>query len=209
MPVTQPGANTSSSPWRGMPGAFGRRRACCTSVPPPSAKNSQKEPDLPPVHHPVLASLHPAQVAVESGGAEELEVRRGLSAERDAMWSFVPAKAQPRGLWHAMEHHPGTGRAYVFGRRKDAVGLKWPQLLEPLGITNFDTDGGGADERHIEPKKPHVGKENTQHIERKHLNVRTRIKRLMRRTIGFSKTEQMHALVIGLFSHRYEFGQAR
>jgi IS1 family transposase len=42
----------------------------------------------------------------------------------------------------------------------------------------------------------------------KHINLRTRIKRLMRRTICFSKTEQMHDLVIGLFINRYEFGQA-
>ena len=50
------------------------------------------------------------------------------------------------------------------------------------------------------------GKENTQKIESKHMNLRTRIKRLVRRTICFSKTEQMHDLVIGLFINRYEFG---
>jgi insertion element IS1 protein InsB len=47
-----------------------------------------------------------------------------------------------------------------------------------------------------------------QKIESKHINLRTRIKRLVRRTICFSKTEQMHDLVIGLFINRYEFGQA-
>jgi insertion element IS1 protein InsB len=36
--------------------------------------------------------------------------------------------------------------------------------------------------------------------------LRTRIKRLVRRTICFSKTERMHDLVIGLFINRYEFG---
>ncbi len=35
-----------------------------------------------------------------------------------------------------------------------------------------------------------------------------RIKRLVRRTICFSKTERMHDLVIGLFINRYEFGRA-
>jgi insertion element IS1 protein InsB len=34
----------------------------------------------------------------------------------------------------------------------------------------------------------------------------TRIKRLVRRTICFSKTERMHDLVIELFINRYEFG---
>ena len=42
----------------------------------------------------------------------------------------------------------------------------------------------------------------------KHINLRTRIKRLVRRTICFSKTECMHDLVIGLFINRYEFGVA-
>ena len=44
-------------------------------------------------------------------------------------------------------------------------------------------------------------------IESKHINLRTRIKRLVRRTLCFSKTEQMHDLVIRLFINRYEFGQ--
>ena len=39
------------------------------------------------------------------------------------------------------------------------------------------------------------------------INLRTRIKRLARRTICFSKTEPMHDLVIGLFINRYEFGR--
>jgi len=37
-------------------------------------------------------------------------------------------------------------------------------------------------------------------------NLRTRIKRLVRRTICFSKTTTMHDLVLGLFINRYEFG---
>jgi insertion element IS1 protein InsB len=41
---------------------------------------------------------------------------------------------------------------------------------------------------------------------RKHLTLRTRIKRLMRKTICFSKSIQMHDIVIGLFINRYEFG---
>jgi insertion element IS1 protein InsB len=36
--------------------------------------------------------------------------------------------------------------------------------------------------------------------------LRTRIKRLTRKTICFSKSMQMHDIVIGLFINRYEFG---
>jgi len=51
-----------------------------------------------------------------------------------------------------------------------------------------------------------VGKEHMQKIESKHISLRTRIKRLVCRTICFSKSEYMHDLVIGLFVNRYESG---
>jgi insertion element IS1 protein InsB len=82
------------------------------------------------------------------------------------------------------------------------------ELWEPFGITHFYTDGWGAYERHIAPVQHHVGKENTQKIESNHLNLRTRIKRLVRRTLCFSTTTTMHDLVLGLFINRYEFGVA-
>ena len=86
--------------------------------------------------------------------------------------------------------------------------MRLQALLEPFGITKYYTDGWGAYERHLEAEQHHVGKENTQEIESKHINLRTRIKRLVRRTLCFSKTEQMHDRVIGLFINRYEFGRA-
>ncbi len=154
----------------------------------------------------LLAILNPEQVEVELCGADELAERRGFPSELDEMWSFVARKSNPRWLWHAIDHHTGQVLAYVFGRRKDNVFLKLKKLLEPFGITKFYTDGWGAYERHIDPEKHRVGKDKTQKIESKHINLRTRIKRLVRRTICFSKTERMHDLVIGLFINRYEFG---
>ena len=50
------------------------------------------------------------------------------------------------------------------------------------------------------------GKRHTQQIERKHLTLRTRIKRLARKTICFSRSIELHDIVIGLFVNRYEFG---
>ena len=78
--------------------------------------------------------------------------------------------------------------------------IQLQELLEPFGITRYYTDGWGAYERHIDADKHRVGKDNTQKIESKHINLRTRIKRLVRRTICFSKTEHRHDLVMGLFS---------
>jgi len=160
------------------------------------------------VNHLLLALVNPDHVEVEVGRADELDQRRGWSSELDEMWSYVRAKSNPRWLWPAIDHPTGAVLAYVFGRRQDAVFLQLKALLEPFGMTRYDTDGWGAYDRHVEPDKHTVGKENTQKIESKPTTLRTRIKRLVRRTICFSKTERMHDLVIGLLINRYEFGQA-
>jgi len=80
------------------------------------------------------------------------------------------------------------------------------QLLESFGVSRFYTDHWGAYARQLKPKRHFPGKRQTQRIERKHLTLRTRIKRLARKTICFSKSIQMHDLVIGLFVNWYEFG---
>ena len=59
--------------------------------------------------------------------------------------------------------------------------------------------------RHLAPEQPEVGKRYTQQLERKHLTLRTRIKRLVRKTICFPKSIELHNLVIGLFINRFEF----
>ena len=159
------------------------------------------------MNHTVLASGPPEQVEVEICRADELEVCRGLSSECDEMWSYVGKKAHPRRLWHAIDHYTGQVLAYVFGRRKDEVFLRLQALLEPFGITRYYTDGWGTYERRVDAEKHTVGKEHMQRIESKHINLRTRIKRLVRRTICFSKTERLHDVVIGLFINRYEFGR--
>jgi insertion element IS1 protein InsB len=129
-----------------------------------------------------------------------------VEAELDEMWSFVQSKQQQRWLWHALDHNTGEVLAYVLSDHKDSAFLELKTLLAPFGITQFYTDGWGAYERHLEPVFHTVGKANTQTIERKHLTLRTRIKRLARKTICFSKSTWLHDVVIGLFINRYEFG---
>ncbi len=68
------------------------------------------------MNHAVLASLNPAQVEVEICRADELDQRRGMTSELDEMWAYVAKKANPRWLWHAIDHHTGKVLAYVFGR---------------------------------------------------------------------------------------------
>ena len=78
----------------------------------------------------------------------------------------------------------------------------------PLGITRSLTDGWRAYERNLEAEQHTVGKANIQKIKSKRINRHTRIKRLVRRTICFFKTERMHDVVLGLFINQDEFGVA-
>ena len=50
-----------------------------------------------------------------------------------------------------------------------------------------------------------VGKLTMQKIERKHLTLRTRLKRLARKTLCFSRSRVMHDLLIGLYMNQVEF----
>jgi insertion element IS1 protein InsB len=150
------------------------------------------------VNQPLLYTLEPSAV--------EVVINRVEDAEVDEMWSFVGKKAEQRWLWHAIDHRTGTVLAYVFGRRKDEVFVQLKVLLEPFGITRYHTDYWGAYARHLDPEEHAPGKRHTQQIERKHLTLRTRIKRLVRKTMCFSKSIELHDIVIGLFVNRYEFG---
>jgi insertion element IS1 protein InsB len=103
----------------------------------------------------------------------------------------------------AKQRHRTEGNA----RRQGHIFLKLNELLEPFEISRFNTYGLGAYKRHLDTHKHVVGKQHPQRIESKHI-MRTRTKRLVRRTICFSKTEKMHDIVIGLFVNCYAFGVA-
>jgi insertion element IS1 protein InsB len=160
----------------------------------------KKEAVLESVNTALLRTLKPDEMTVD--------IQRAGETEMDEMWSFVGKKSNQRWLWHAIDHHTGAVLAYVFGRRKDKVFLQLKALLEPFGFTRFYTDHWGAYSRHLDEDVHSPGKRNTQKIERTHLTLRTRIKRLVRKTICFSKTIQMHDIVLGLFVNRYAFGRA-
>ena len=133
-------------------------------------------------------------------------IRRVKEAELDEMGSVVGGKKRPRWLWGALDHQTGRILAYVFGRREDQAFLKLKALLEQFGIRRFYTDGWGTYRRYLDPHRQVVGKRRTQQLARKHLTLRTQIKRLVRKTICFSRSVQMHEIVIGLFINRFEFG---
>ena len=88
-----------------------------------------------------------------------------------------------------------------------------PQLLELLNGLNLNisavySDNNFAYHDSISSEILQTGKKNTQKIERKHLTLRTRLKRLARKTICFSKSLHMHKIMIGLLINVLEFGHA-
>jgi len=95
----------------------------------------------------------------------------------------------------------------VLGNRTDPIFLALQALLKPFGIIRYDTDKWGAYRRYLPPDQHVIGKLPMQKIERKHLTLRTRLKRLARQTFCFSRSTVMHDTVIGLFINRYEFGR--
>ncbi len=136
----------------------------------------------------------------------QVEIVKIEEVELDEMWSFVGKKSNQRWLWHAIVHNTHEILAYHFGKRTDKAFKALQKKLTCFDIDFYFTDDWGAYDRHLPASKHLLGKQYTQAIERKHLTLRTRIKRLARRTICFSKLEKMHDIVIGLFINRYEFG---
>ena len=131
----------------------------------------------------------------------------GIEAELDERWGCVGDQETARWLGHAIDHHTGQMLAYVMGNRVDQVFLALQALLEPFGIRRYYADKWGAYRRHLPPGQRVIGKPLMQKVKRKHLMLRTRLKRLARQTPCFSRSAAMHGAVIGLFSNQYEFAR--
>jgi insertion element IS1 protein InsB len=126
----------------------------------------------------------------------------------DEMWGRVYCKKTPCWLWHAMDHDIGEIIAYVFGAREYEVLQKLLTVLSKLNveITRVFSDDNFAYHDAIPRDILQTGKRNTQRIERKHLTFRTRLKRLARKTICYSKSVEMHKTIFGLLINTLEFG---
>ena len=130
-----------------------------------------------------------------------------ISAEMDEMWSYYHDKSHQVWLWWAVDHETNVPLAYTFGTREHKYLDELLDLLEPFSIGTVYADNNYAYLEKISPDKLVSGKKNTQKIERDHLTLRTRIKRLGRKTICFSKSKEIHIAVIGTFINIVFFGR--
>ena len=94
----------------------------------------------------------------------------------------------------------GNVVAYVIGSRHHDMLWQLTDLIYSLNlnITAVYSDDNFAYHDVIPSHTLYTGKINTQKIERKHLSFRTRLKRLARKTICFSKSHSMHNILLGL-----------
>ena len=124
----------------------------------------------------------------------------------DEMWGRVNSKKTPCRLWHAINHENGDVVAFVLGNREEHNFKALKKLLKSLKISKFYTDANWAYIENLPKSKLVVSKKNTQKIERKHLTFRTRLKLLARKTICYSKSLEMHKIVVSLMINVLEFG---
>ena len=121
--------------------------------------------------------------------------------EVDEFWSFVGKKANQRWTWYGFDRERKRIVASVNGRRTDANCRALSEKVKRAKVKLFHTDQWGSYPKVLPTKQHQIGKMGTLNIERRNLTFRTRIKRLQRRTICFSKSEVMHDAVIKLHIH--------
>jgi insertion element IS1 protein InsB len=127
----------------------------------------------------------------------------------DEFWSFVQSKKNQRWTWYAIERKSGCILAWHNGKRADKDFLVLWNYLQVFAIEKYYTDDWGSYSKYIPPENHRTGKDKTWKIERKNLNFRTHLKRLNRKTICFSKNEQVHDNVIGMYIGAYYYRKGK
>ena len=129
------------------------------------------------------------------------------AVELDEFWSFVGKKKNQR--WTRLGLTTSTRRvgAVRRGRRTDANCRKLLEKYQNSRIKKFASDDWQSSQKCVPAERHYIGKDKTQRIERKNLNLRIHLKRLGRETIAFSKNEEMHDAVLNLYIQHGNFRQ--
>ena len=119
-------------------------------------------------------------------------------------------------LYEARNSNAGAGEsktlatgqvvAFVFGRRTHATFRRLQAVLAAgWAVAQWLTDAWDAYQVCLPAGQRQAGKKPLQRLERKHLTLRTRLKRLMRKTICFSKKQFFHDGLITRFIFHFFF----
>jgi len=132
--------------------------------------------------------------------------------ELDELWSFVLKRANKRWIWIALCRRTRQVVAYVIGDRSQASCQKlWQKIPSAYRSGHCYSDFWEAYQLVI-PAEQHTaaGKETglTAHVERWNNTLRQRLGRFVRKSLSFSKSDQMHELCLRLFLHGYNLSLA-
>lgn len=145
--------------------------------------------DLPPVE----SSLLPAEI-------EDV-------LELDELWSFVGGKAQERWLWLALCRRTRQVVAYWIGDRSEMGALQLWRRIPRDYVRCASFSDRWQPYTHIFDLQRHrmVGKEEgqTAHVERWFNTLRQRLARFTRKTLAFSKRDDLHDGLVRLFIYHY------
>ncbi len=135
-----------------------------------------------------------------------LRFQDGDELELDEMWSFVLQRKNKVWLWLALCRRTRQIVAYALGCRGEATcRLLWSRI--PMRYRHsFCYSDFWAAYAQVVPPEQHERSEKkgkTNHIERWNNTLRQRVGRFVRRTLSFSKTDEMHEIAVRLFIHRY------
>ena len=127
--------------------------------------------------------------------------------ELDELWSLVLKKANKYWVWIALCRQTRQVVAYATGDRSAKTCQKlWERIPAAFRTGHCFTDFWEAYQK-VLPDEQHTagGKETgqTAHVERWNNTLRQRLARFVRKTLSFSKSEEMHELCLRLFLHRY------
>ena len=127
--------------------------------------------------------------------------------ELDELWSFVRFRKNKRWVWLAQCRRTRQIVAYAVGDRSEATcRLLWERVPASYKRGLLYTDFWSA-YAEVLPQVQHratgKGAGQTCHIERFNGILRQRMARFVRRTLSFSKNDEMHEICLLLFLHQY------
>ncbi len=162
----------------------------------PLPAGSKKAQELAPLKQTLAPALAPA---AHKGEEEVLEL--------DEMWSFVYRRSNKRWIWVALCRRTRQVVAYAIGNRgEQSCRLLWERIPESYRRGVLYSDFWESYQK-VLPEDRHravgKGEGQTSHVERWNNTLRQRLARFVRKTLSFSKSEEMHEVCLKLFLHRY------
>ncbi len=127
--------------------------------------------------------------------------------ELDELWSFVYRRSNKRWIWIALCRRTRQVVAYAIGDRSAATCRRlWQRIPSAYRQGRLYSDFWDSYQQVLPADQHHpVDKAagETNHLERWNNTLRQRLGRFVRKTLSFSKSDEMHELCLRWFLHTY------